>query len=232
MGHFIAAEMQMPLLVPVFPRPAKDWKMYTHLLDRDVMRVKKGPLRRIDLQLLAMINAAREKLFEMNYVTTQKVMMAGYSSAGVFCNRFAVLHPVWVKGYAAGGLNGLLMMPVAELKGVALPYPFGIADYNKITGQAYDLRQFGELYHYAFMGEEDTNDAVLYDDGYSKKERNLVFHVFGEEMIPTRWYACIDQYRGMTENEWLKTYPHTGHEINDYIRRDLISFFRRMMKRK
>jgi hypothetical protein len=47
----LADRLHAPLLVPVFPRPGSQWKIYTHYLDRDSMLVKDGPLSRIDLQL-------------------------------------------------------------------------------------------------------------------------------------------------------------------------------------
>lgn len=111
LGNYFSRKLNIPLLVPVFPRPQKQWKVYTHMLDRDVMRIKKGSLKRIDLQLLAMINDAREKMFELGFRTNQKIMMCGYSSSGVFCNRFAALHPEMVIAYSAGGINGLVMLP-------------------------------------------------------------------------------------------------------------------------
>ncbi|HEX2059198.1 MAG TPA: hypothetical protein VHK90_00510 [Thermoanaerobaculia bacterium] len=34
-GAYVASRLQVPLLVPVFPRPATEWLIYTHALDRD-----------------------------------------------------------------------------------------------------------------------------------------------------------------------------------------------------
>ncbi|HJW28782.1 MAG TPA: hypothetical protein VJ508_05965, partial [Saprospiraceae bacterium] len=116
LGNSISRTLHLPLLVPVFPRDQKHWKIYTHMLDRDVMRIKKGPLKRLDLQLLEMINAAREVLFRLGYRTTQKILMCGYSSSGVFANRFACLHPETIKAYSAGGIKGLLMMPFSRME--------------------------------------------------------------------------------------------------------------------
>src|SRR5947209_6678419 len=42
----LADRLRCPLLVPVFPRPRDQWKIYTHYLDRDSMRIKDGPLAR------------------------------------------------------------------------------------------------------------------------------------------------------------------------------------------
>jgi hypothetical protein len=50
--HRLADRLQTPLLVPILPRPRSQWKIYTHLLDRDSMLIKDGLLSRIDLQLL------------------------------------------------------------------------------------------------------------------------------------------------------------------------------------
>jgi len=56
----IADELEVILLVPAFIRPAKDWKIYTHALDRDVLlTTDRVDLRRLDLQLIAMIDHAR-----------------------------------------------------------------------------------------------------------------------------------------------------------------------------
>jgi len=52
----IARNLNVPLLVPVFPRPRSNWRAYTHALDRDCMETNEGKLRRLDLQLLAMIS--------------------------------------------------------------------------------------------------------------------------------------------------------------------------------
>jgi hypothetical protein len=49
----IARSIEVPLLVPVFPR--EFGKYYTHQLERDVLLIRDGNLRRIDLQLISRI---------------------------------------------------------------------------------------------------------------------------------------------------------------------------------
>ena len=51
----IAGNLGSPLLVPVFPRPKTNWQAYTHALDRDTLEINEGKLKRIDLQLTAML---------------------------------------------------------------------------------------------------------------------------------------------------------------------------------
>jgi hypothetical protein len=229
LGHFLAEQLRMPLLVPVFPRPQQEWHLYTHMLDRDVMKMKKGVLKRPDLQLLAMINAAREKLFELGYAADQQIVMTGYSSSGVFANRFAVLHPLWVKGYAAGGINGMMMMPYDEIEKTKLCYPLGTADFEQIRQEQFDLNAFQKVAQFLYMGALDTNDAVLFDDGYSDRERHQVFRFLGEDMMPDRWQRAQQLYTAAQLRVTFRTYEGLGHQIDNDVRRDLVTFFRQVL---
>lgn len=225
MGYHIATQLGVPLLVPIFPRPEKDWKIYTHLLDRDAMHVRKGKLMRLDLQLLAMINHARAVLFEMGYVTHQKVWMNGYSSSAVFCNRFATLHPVWVEAYAAGGVNGMIMLPKPELDARAIQYPIGIADFEKMKGEAFDHKAYAQVRQYVYMGEMDSNDAVQFLDGYSSKEQKIIYSLLGKNMMPDRWGKVQEIMSSIQADIVFHAYPQIGHEINSQVLKDVISFF-------
>jgi hypothetical protein len=55
-------ELGVVLLVPAFIRPGEDWQIYTHALDRDSLTTERADLKRIDLQLIAMIEHARAEL--------------------------------------------------------------------------------------------------------------------------------------------------------------------------
>ena len=79
-GNNVSTELKIPLLVPVFPRPASRPLMYTHALDRDVMLEKLPGLERPDLQLLAMINDAVGQLALMEIIIAHKVFLNGFSA--------------------------------------------------------------------------------------------------------------------------------------------------------
>ena len=108
----LADRLRSPLLIPVFPRPRSQWKIYTHLLDRDSMLIRDGPLSRIDLQLLGMIRHASQLLRDAGIATRTTVFMHGFSASAAFVNRFATLHPESVRAIAAGGINALPMYPL------------------------------------------------------------------------------------------------------------------------
>lgn len=227
-GNFVAVKLGAPLLVPVFPRPESDWKIYTHALDRDVILQKETPLERLDLQLLAMIGDARERLSKRGITIQDNILMTGFSASGTFVNRFSLIHPDRIAALAAGGVNGLLMLPVSELNGYELNYPLGIHDFESRFGKAFDSVSFHALPQFLYMGENDTNDAVPYEDGYDPEEREIVYETLGEKMMPDRWDRCIKVYRELNINAEFSTYPGTGHENTDDVKQDILEFFRRM----
>lgn len=224
-GNYVAVKLGYPLLVPVFPRPESDWKIYTHALDRDVILQEGTDLERLDLQLLAMVDDAREHLSEKGISVHDNFLMTGFSASGTFVNRFSLIHPDRIAALAAGGVNGLLMLPEGELEGYELNYPLGIHDFRTRFGKEFDSAAFRALPQFLYMGENDTNDAVPYDDGYDPDEREAVFGALGETMIPDRWDHCIRIYREHRINAVLKTYPGTGHENPDPVKQDILEFF-------
>ncbi|MFW6219220.1 MAG: hypothetical protein ACOC3S_03795 [Bacteroidota bacterium] len=112
-----ARELNTPFLMPVFPRithpddPGDVLDCQT--LNDNCLTTDIEGWQRVDLQLIEMINDARERLAEFNIVMDERVFMTGYSSGGTFANRFAVLHPEIVKAAAIGGLPNPIL-PVSH----------------------------------------------------------------------------------------------------------------------
>lgn len=225
-GNFVARKLHYPLLVPVFPRPETDWKIYTHALDRDAVIQKNNLLERLDLQLIKMIDNARDTLRSMGYMTRDRVLMTGFSASGTFANRFSLIHPNRVFAVAAGGLNGILILPADEINGNKLNYPLGTNDFRELLNESFDSITFKQLPQFLFMGENDDNDAVLYDDGYEPAERETVFRSLGTKMQPDRWNACSDFYRQRKINATIVTYDSIGHEHPLKVKEDIVEFFR------
>lgn len=226
-GNYVAQNLEYPLLVPIFPRPESEWKIYTHALDRDVIMQKNSQLERIDLQLLAMVEDAKRKLTQSGYTIGDKFFMTGFSASGTFTNRFTLIHPDKIQASAAGGVNGLLILPIDEINCKQLDYPIGTADFNNIFEKPFDSISFSRTPQFYFMGELDENDAIPFEDGYDPKERDLVFEQLGKEMQPTRWNSCMDIYRKRNINARFKTYEGIGHENPEKIKEDILEFFKK-----
>ncbi len=226
-GAYVASQLDLPLLIPIFPRPESEWQLYTHALDRDTLLIKDGPMRRLDLQLIAMIDDARKRLRQYGVKTHDRVLMTGFSASGTFVNRFTAMHPEKVHAAATGGLNAMLIVPSATLDSVALPYPLGLADFESITGTRFRAAQWRAVPQFIYMGAKDDNDAVQFDDGYSESERAIVYRVFGEKMQPDRWTRMQSLYRDYNANATFRTYDHMGHGTDEKINGEVVEFFRK-----
>ncbi|HSH37284.1 MAG TPA: hypothetical protein VK993_00750 [Chthoniobacterales bacterium] len=229
-GNFVAMKVGLPFLVPVFPRPSSLDKVYTHSLDRDTILISEGPLKRIDLQLLAMIGDARERLAAMGRPVAPKILLNGFSASGKFASRFTFLHPEAVAAAAFGGVNGFIMLPVAELDSRPLRFPLGLDDFERVAGHRFDRATFSAVPQFAYTGEKDQNDAVLYDDAYSEEERGLTFALLGRTMMPDRWKAVEAIYQKERLPVRFKTYTGIPHGTNGTINGEVADFFRAVVE--
>lgn len=226
LGNYVARQLKYPILVPVFPRSRTNWKIYTHSLDRDVMVQKDNPLERIDLQLIEMFNDARQRLERRNIESEDRFILTGFSASATFANRFVVIHPELVSAVAAGGLNGLLMLPLDSLKGEALNYPVGTNDMKELTAREFHKDKFLKIPQFYFMGKMDDNDAIPFEDAFDENERQQIYRLLGRQMQPERWNNCAGIYKTQPVNAVIKTYESIGHEAPEIVKEEIVAFFR------
>lgn len=230
LGASIARTLGLPYLVPAFPRPQAHWRVYSHALDGDSLHwIKNESMKRIDLQLKAMIVHARFRLSGLGIPIESKVFLNGFSASGSFVNRFTFLHPDLIKAVACGGLNGLLMLPVSELKGRRLCYPLGLADYERLMGHAMDLSAYRAIPQFIYMGESDDNDAVGCADAYEPDERETIYAVLGSKMMPDRFLACREVYLAQKIDARFEIFSHIGHRTDAGINEEITRFFQQYL---
>ena len=161
-GSSISKKLKYPMLMPVFPfgtSALMQNKYYFPQLDSDVLKIDKDKYRRIDLQLIAMIDDAREKLLkENNQNINEKVIMVGFSSSSLFSARFTFLHPERVSVAIGGGIGGLLPVPADKINGIDAIYPIGTYDFEKITGKKFDLEEFKKTPQFYYQGTKDKSN--------------------------------------------------------------------------
>lgn len=230
-GNNIATELKIPLLVPIFPRPASQPLMYTHALDRDVMTEKSTRYKRLDLQLLAMINDAKNILSSLDVQVHPRIFMNGFSASATFTNRFSFLHPDKIKALAIGGFNGKLMLPQNEMNGIVLNYPVGLNDFEKLFTKSFDLKTYQSIPQFIYMGKLDENDAVQFDDAYSKKERKIINNNIADN-VQERYLKCQRIYQENNILPIFKTYENVGHWTTAEMNLDVIKFFLAQMREK
>jgi hypothetical protein len=215
-----------PLLMPVFPRPATEYRIYTQSLDRDSMLTDKKEFSRFDLQLIAMIKDAQARLKKDGIKTEKKVLMQGYSASGMFVNRFVFLHPHLVKAAIVGSPGGWALAPVSTFGKKALTFPVGTYDLKEISGKKFDLKALRTVPLFFILGGSDTNDAVPKGDAYDRRETDLVMELFGKTPVE-RFPVSQKLYSEAGLNAEFKLYPNTPHQMSKEMRDDQIAFLKK-----
>jgi len=226
----------VPLLVPVFPRPAGEIApsgTYTHALDEDSMELDRTDLERVDRQLLRMIEHARGLLDGLSYPVAEDVLLNGFSASGNFVNRFAALHPERVRSLSAGGINGTPILPLERAKGHELDYPIGITDLEELTGKPFDATRWREVAQFLYLGGEDENDTIPYDDAWSDRHQRVAVDVYGEDMQEDRMPYSERVYDEAGADATFRVYDGVGHTAAPLqIQQDIASFHRRNARLK
>lgn len=120
---------------------------------------------RIDKQIEKMIKKARKiATEEKDTEFDEKIFLNGYSTSGVFAQKFALLHPELVEVACIGGASGSI--PVLNTE---IGYPIGIKDYEKLTGKEFNLEEYKKIKFRYYVGEYETqNKSNLRTDDFLK----------------------------------------------------------------
>ncbi len=242
--RWFGSELGSPILVPVVPRPGtipqaphEGWKYYTHALDRQSLELEVSEYKRIDNQLIAMIAHAQSLLSERGRVLESKVLMFGFSASGNYTNRFTFLHPELVQAAAAGGLNGMPLLPLEEKSEHKLYYPVGIYDVKQLTGKAVNMDEVRKTPQFLYMGALDSNDTLPYDDAFDQRERQIIIEVFETEPIKQqdedKAFILIERFE-LSEALYQQAripaeftvYKGIGHTLNLEVQQDIVEFYR------
>jgi len=224
----LAERLGCPLLVPIFPRPAMgNSNLYLHALSRDSLLTTAEAWKRVDLQLLQMIRTAQVHLENRGLRIDRRILLWGFSAAGDFVNRFAMLHPDRVLAVAGGGI-GWPIAPTVKIENERLRYPIGLADIDAFTGKPFDLGTLRSVAWFLFRGADDTNDPVDYRDCYAESDAELIRRRFGSTPA-SRWPAAQRLYAEARLPARLVLYPGVGHTWTPAIREDIAQFFEKRL---
>lgn len=228
-----ANELEVPLLVPIFPRfgDDSDGTIASQYLGRGSLEKswqnKYPDIAREDLQLVAMIDDARERLVSLNIEVDNKIFIEGYSASAMFTSRFTILHPDRVQASVFGG-HGWAIVPVDKWETISLPYPYGTGDIEKLTGTPFNLEEFKKVAIFAYMGEADDNGWALpwyigegqnpssYYSGFKKK-----FGASAKELTD----SANQIYQELNSSAVFTVYPNQNHQSAFMHDSEILKFF-------
>jgi pimeloyl-ACP methyl ester carboxylesterase len=223
----LAERLGTPVLVPLFPRPplsGEEPNLYLHALTRASLLTRIPEYARVDLQFVAMLDDATRALGSRGINVSHRILLSGFSAAGSFVSRFAMLHPDRVLAVASGSPGGWPIVPVRKDGHSVLPYPVGIADLKSLTGATPATQALKQVAWFFFLGDSDTNDSVPYLDSFPQADENLVFEHFGATLA-ARWKQAARLYHERGLNAQFKLYRDVAHEVTPQMQADIEAFF-------
>ena len=182
----LLSSLKTPVIMPVFTRVPSAPNLRVGALDRDVMQIREGSLKRPDLQFLAMLKDARKRLKEQGIKTHKKIWLHGFGPSGDFCARFVFLHPKNVQAAVCGGTDGVVPLPLAELDGRAWNYPLGAADAREISGRKFDAKNWKRTPQFYYAVGRDNSLSWATAAFIGRPEGEAALDVLGLS-LPARW---------------------------------------------
>lgn len=201
-----------PVLIPQFPRIFNGQEViWTHMLSSNSLSNEEFGLKRVDIQLINMINDAKERLAQSYIKVDEKIIIDGFSASSKFANRFTLLHPELVKLCIGGGVGGLLTLPIREINGEVLKYPVGVGNLPEITDQK--IEDFLKVKQFYYQGMKDKIDAFHGGStGIIKEDELEQIHKFvGKEMNTSRWENTQKIYNEIGVNVIFESHMEEGH---------------------
>ena len=149
----LTRDLPSPIVIPLIPS-YRDYP-YLQQLSQECFSISRDDRNyRIDEQVVRIIGRAKSILEkERGLVVKDRIFLNGYSSSGVFAQRFALLHPDIVETACIGGASGSIPIPTEKLA-----YPLGIADYESLTGKRFDLESYSKIKFRYYVGELETQN--------------------------------------------------------------------------
>ncbi len=217
------------ILIPVIPK-AYEYQPVT--FDLTSFDSSIDPFyQRPDLQLNMMIDSLISDLTKDGYNVSEKVFIEGFSSGGMFAQRYAILHPDRVKAIAAGQCGGTFVLPEVSYNGTNIYWPVGINEFHSLTGYEFNLDIYIQIHQFIFIGDQDVANSTLWLPGSqtlwsSQDQIDFLVDEFGDTS-PVRIENQINYLNNLGfENIIFKLYPGVGHTYTGEMVSDLLAFFR------
>lgn len=243
-GLVIKCKINVPMAYVFVPRREFSTEPYYQQLSRECFVSDNIKYNRCDLLVKASIINAQNKIQNISGKNiSDKIVLEGYSTSGVFAQRFALLHPEMISKAIIGGAIGSIPIPTQDFN-----YPIGIKDFKQIFGEDFNEEAYKNIQFAYYAGEleektkstrkdENGNQLPMHDMSYLKKSipediAKEYREVFGIN-LNDRFRNVIDWYKKNDYKIISKIYKDANHtdlrsSKYKYIKNhfeDLMSFY-------
>lgn len=147
-----------PMIMPIIPTTDKGVPYFQQLSEECFdSKIVDKEFKRIDKQVESIILHVKSDISEdRNVKLADKIFLMGYSTSGVFAQRFALCHPDIIDTVLIGGAIGSIPVP-GDINGKNnLDYPLGIRNYKSITGKSFDENSYRNIRFNYYVAENEN----------------------------------------------------------------------------
>lgn len=207
-SNLLKMSVNAPIVCVFVPKTTNEDEPYYQQLSRECFTKPGIKYSQIDLIVRRTIEDAQQKIRNLTKKSiSNKIVLNGYSTSGVFAQRFAFIHPDIVSKAIIGGAVGSI--PMIDNR---IGYPIGTKDYKELFNKEFDVDTYRTIDFAYYVGSLEAQDNALrtlsdgtvvkrpmHDMSYLPKsvpqnigeeQRNL----YGEE-LNTRMSNCIKVYQ-------------------------------------
>lgn len=177
----------------------------------------------LDKQVISMIDHSLNYLNDNEFNLENRIILDGYSASGTFTDRLSMLYPEKIKIVVSGATIDDKMMPMESHKGEELNFPLGIADYEEITGNEFDIEKHNSVARLIYMGKDDTNNTAVYSDCFTHYGMEQIERLYGTAVLP-RAQEVILSYGNDGAKGVLILDKGIEHSNSRYIREYVLDF--------
>lgn len=203
--------LQTPVVMPVFTRVSSAPGLRPASLNREIMQIQEGSLKRPDLQFQAMLKDARRRLKKEGIKTYKKIWLNGFGPSGNFCMRFTFLHPKSVQAAVCGGTDAIAPLPLDSWAAQPLRYPLGTAGIKEWTGKKFDLKNWKRVPQFYYIGAKDQNFSLATDAFLGQEDAQEALDTFGLG-LNERWTNTLQVLRQSGARIQTQWYYGKGYE--------------------
>jgi predicted esterase len=157
-----------------------------------------------DLQLTRQLSQVFAQIPQaINLQVQNRLLLFGFSRGAQLAHHFAMFYPALVRSTAVLS-GGAYTLPQSQFGGKPLPFPFGLSNFQQVTGHSFDIKNFDMISFdvQAGLQDNDPNQVSRPFDPYIGNNRVI------------RAQSFYQSLKNAGVNATLKLIPNTTHEIS------------------